>query len=188
MTRRWRLFPGILSASERLMCHRRQLQDTFISFRHDKAKLAWGQYGLYKVSFQGYMTNYMIFWNILHEIILQCLLALKYTWKYIGLTEQNIKCIWLGSMIILLTVLMLVTPLLWAQWLSAHGYLYFNLNVRRPSYLGLTWSISWLLIPWLFVSPGLLQPWYWLRRLGRFLSYLRKDLNYLHQEGECHNM
>ena len=29
-----------------------------------------------------------------------------------------------------------------------------TLNVRGPSYLGLTRSISWLLIPWLLTSPG----------------------------------
>ena len=53
------------------------------------------------------------------------------------------------------------------------------LNVRGPSYLGLTRSISWLLMPWLLTSPGHQQPWYWLCRIGRFLSYLRKDFNYL---------
>ena len=54
-----------------------------------------------------------------------------------------------------------------------------TLNVRGPSYLGLTRSISWLLMPWLLTSPGHQQPWYWLCRIGRFLSYLRKDFNYL---------
>ena len=54
-----------------------------------------------------------------------------------------------------------------------------TLNVRAPSYLGLTRSISWLLMPWLLTSPGHQQPWYWLCRIGRFLSYLRKDFNYL---------
>ena len=51
-----------------------------------------------------------------------------------------------------------------------------NLNVRRLSYLGLTRSISWLLMPWLLTSP---EPWYWLCRIGRFLSYLMKDFNYM---------
>ena len=50
-----------------------------------------------------------------------------------------------------------------------------TLNVRGPSYLGLTRSISWLLMPWLLTSPGHQQPWYWLYRICRFLSYLRKD-------------
>ena len=54
-------------------------------------------------------------------------------------------------------------------------------DVRGPSYLGLTRSISWLLMPWLLTLPGYQQPWYWLCRIGRFLSYLRKDFNYL-----CH--
>ena len=56
-----------------------------------------------------------------------------------------------------------------------------TLNVRGPSYLGLTRSISWLLMPWLLTSPGHQHPWYWLCRIGRFLSYLRKDFNHL-----CH--
>ena len=54
-----------------------------------------------------------------------------------------------------------------------------TLSVRGPSYLGLTRSISWLLMPWLLTSPGHQQPWYWLRRIGRFLSYLRNHFNYL---------
>ena len=37
-----------------------------------------------------------------------------------------------------------------------------TLNVWGRSYLGLTRSISWLLIPWLLTSPGHQQPWYWL--------------------------
>ena len=53
-----------------------------------------------------------------------------------------------------------------------------TLNVRGPSYLGLTSSIPWLLMPWLLTSPGH-HPWYWLCRIGRFLSHLRKDFNYL---------
>ena len=54
-------------------------------------------------------------------------------------------------------------------------------NVRGPSYLGLTRSISWLLIPWLLTSPGHQQPWYWLCRICRSFSYLRNDFKYL-----CH--
>ena len=56
-----------------------------------------------------------------------------------------------------------------------------TLNVRWPSYLGLTRSISWLLMSWLLVSPGHQQPWYWLCRMGRSLSFLMKDFNHL-----CH--
>ena len=40
-------------------------------------------------------------------------------------------------------------------------------NVRGPSYLGLTRSISWLPMPWLLTSPGHQQPWYWLCRIHR---------------------
>ena len=52
-----------------------------------------------------------------------------------------------------------------------------TLNVRGPSYLGLTRSISWLLL----TSPGHQQPWYWLCRICRSWSYSRKDFKYL-----CH--
>ena len=56
-----------------------------------------------------------------------------------------------------------------------------TLNARGPSYLGLTSSISWLLMPWLLTSPGHQQPWYWLHRICRSWSYSRKDFKYL-----CH--
>ena len=56
-----------------------------------------------------------------------------------------------------------------------------TLNVRGPSYLGLTRSISWLLMSWLLTLPGHQQPWYWLCRICRPWSYLRKDFMYL-----CH--
>ena len=54
-----------------------------------------------------------------------------------------------------------------------------TLNMRGPSYLGLTISISWLLMPWLLTSPGHQQPWYWLYRIRRSFSYLRKRFRYL---------
>ena len=54
-----------------------------------------------------------------------------------------------------------------------------TLNVRGPSYLGLTRSVSWLLMPWRRKEPGHQQPWYWLYRICRSLSYLRKDFKYL---------
>ena len=54
-------------------------------------------------------------------------------------------------------------------------------NMRGPSYLGLTRSISWLLMPWLLTSPGHQQPWYWLYRTCTSFSYLRKDFKYLCQ-------
>ena len=56
-----------------------------------------------------------------------------------------------------------------------------TLNVRGPSYLGLTRSISWLLMPWLLTSPGLQQPWYWPNRICRSYSYSRKCFKYLCQ-------
>ena len=56
-----------------------------------------------------------------------------------------------------------------------------TLNVRVPSYLDLTRSISWLLMPWLLVSPGHQQPWYWLCRICKSWSYLRKDFKYMCQ-------
>ena len=60
----------------------------------------------------------------------------------------------------------------WDCWLL-------TLNVRGPSYLGLTRSISWLLMPWLLASPGHQQPWYLLCKIGKSWSYTRKDFNYL---------
>ena len=53
--------------------------------------------------------------------------------------------------------------------------------MRGLSYVILTRSISWLLMPWLLSSPGHQQPCYWLCRIGRSLSFWRKDFNYL-----CH--
>ena len=51
--------------------------------------------------------------------------------------------------------------------------------MRGPSYLGLTRSISCLLIPWLLASPGHLHQRYWLCRIDRSLLYLRKHFNKL---------
>ena len=64
------------------------------------------------------------------------------------------------------------------SWLHC---LILTLNLWAPSYLGLTRSLSWLLMPWLLTSPGHQQPWYWLCRIGKSLSYLWKDSNYM-----CH--
>ena len=47
---------------------------------------------------------------------------------------------------------------------------FLTLNMRGPSYLGLTRLLT---------SPGHQQLWYWLCRIGRLLSYLGKDFNYL---------
>ena len=59
---------------------------------------------------------------------------------------------------------------------SGHYRFLLTLNVRGPSYLGLTRSISWLLMPWLLTSPGHQQPWYWLYRMCR--SMWRNDIKY----------
>ena len=56
-----------------------------------------------------------------------------------------------------------------------------TVNMWGPRYLGLTRLISWLLMPWRRKEPGHQQPWYWLCRIGRFLSYLGKDFNHLHR-------
>ena len=61
---------------------------------------------------------------------------------------------------------------------KVYDELLLTLNVRRPSYLGLTRSISWLLMPWLLTSLGHQQLWYWLYRICRSFSYLRKDFKY----------
>ena len=61
----------------------------------------------------------------------------------------------------------------------AHSLL--TLNMRGPSYLDLTRSITWLLMPWLLTSPGHQQPWYWLCWICTSWSYLRKDFKYM-----CH--
>ena len=52
-----------------------------------------------------------------------------------------------------------------------------TLNVRGQSYLGLTRSISWLLMPWLLTWPGHQQPWYWLYRICRSFSYWGRILS-----------
>ena len=56
-----------------------------------------------------------------------------------------------------------------------------TLNVRGPSNLGSTGSISWLLMPWLLTSPRHQQPWYWLYGICTPFSYLRKEFKYLCQ-------
>ena len=71
---------------------------------------------------------------------------------------------------------------LWITWTTLTVVrdrpLNLTLNVRGPSYLGLTRSISWLLMPWLLTSPGHQQPWNWLCKRCRSWSYLREDFKY----------
>ena len=50
-----------------------------------------------------------------------------------------------------------------------------TLSMWRPSYLSLIRSISWLLMPWLLMSPGHRQQWYWLCEIVLVLV--------LHEEG-----
>ena len=63
--------------------------------------------------------------------------------------------------------------------LPNHGVL--NLSVRGQSFLGLTRSISWLLMPWRRKEPGHQQPWYWLCIICGSWSYMRKGFKYLCQ-------
>ena len=65
--------------------------------------------------------------------------------------------------------------------MASLGHNELTLSMRGPSYLGLTRSISWLLMPWVLMSPGHQQPWYWLYRICTSFSYLRKDFKYLCQ-------
>ena len=59
------------------------------------------------------------------------------------------------------------------------GYNFNPYCTGTESYLGLTRSISWLLMPWLLASPGHQQPWYWLCKIGKSWSYVRKNFNYV---------
>ena len=56
-----------------------------------------------------------------------------------------------------------ITGPLWGEFRSQLPLL--TLDMRGPSYLGLTRSISWFLVTWLLGSPGHQQPWYWSRKL-----------------------
>ena len=63
-------------------------------------------------------------------------------------------------------------------WGNLHHRLHRKLiNVQGPRYLGLTRSVSRLLMPWLLESPKHQHPWYWPCRIGKFLSYMKKDFN-----------
>ena len=68
--------------------------------------------------------------------------------------------------------------LLASAWSGQRKCKHLTLNVRGPCYLGLTRSISLLLMSWLLTLLGHQQPWYWLCRMGRSLSYLRKYFNH----------
>ena len=53
-----------------------------------------------------------------------------------------------------------------------------TLSMRGPSFIGLTSSMSWLLIPRLLASPRHQQPWYWICKIITTWSNTRKDFNY----------
>ena len=57
-----------------------------------------------------------------------------------------------------------------------------TLLVLRLEYSSRTRSISWLPMPWLLVSPGHQQPWYWeceIHEIGRPFGSMRVDFNLL---------
>ena len=63
---------------------------------------------------------------------------------------------------------------LWDTDHGIHRFMCFNPLSART-------ALIWLLMHWLLASPEHQHPWYWLCRKRKFLSYLRKDFNYL-----CH--
>ena len=56
---------------------------------------------------------------------------------------------------------------------SKHSPSWLCLVMLKLKYCGQTWSISWLLMPWLLVSPGHQQQWYWLCKIHRLLSSMQ---------------
>ena len=54
-----------------------------------------------------------------------------------------------------------------------------NLTVLREECSRKARSISWLLMPWLLVSPGHQQPFYWWYRSNRSLSFMLRNANHL---------
>ena len=68
-------------------------------------------------------------------------------------------------------------------WYPGHVLNSSGVEQFKLEYYGMTistWSIPWLLMPWLLESPGHQQPWYWLCRINGYLSSTRKAFNYLH--------
>ena len=63
--------------------------------------------------------------------------------------------------------------------------------VLKLKYSGMIRSMPWVLMPWRHqVLPGHQQPWYWLWRINRSLSFMRMNLKYLHHINvkKCFNM
>ena len=64
---------------------------------------------------------------------------------------------------------------------DSSGLVFSTFNMLGENQPGLTGPISWLLMPWLLSSPDYQQPWYWICKLGKSFSYMRKDFEYLGQ-------
>ena len=62
---------------------------------------------------------------------------------------------------------------MWMHWMFS-SILRLNWNINpsgaEMEYSGQARSMPWQLMPWLLMSPGRQQPWYWLCRINRFLS------------------
>ena len=71
---------------------------------------------------------------------------------------------------------------LWGFFWETRKRSWLTFSVRGPSYVGLIWSISWLLMCWLLASAGHQQPLYWLSEISKSWSFMRKDFHYL-----CHD-
>ena len=54
-----------------------------------------------------------------------------------------------------------------------------NLKMWRLNHSGSTWPVSWLLMPWILASSWYQHQLYRLCRIAKFLSYTKKDFNYL---------
>ena len=102
--------------------------------------------------------------NVINDVTVRLNTALFiYVWERMVLgTNSNGSILGINANVVII--------LLDYEWLT--------LNVRGPSYIGLTRSISWLLMPWLLPSPGYQQSWYWLYRICTSFSYSRKDFKY----------
>ena len=58
-----------------------------------------------------------------------------------------------------------------------------TIHMRGTRYPGITRSMSWLLMPWLLASPRHQQPWYWLYKIYKSLSYMQEGF---HLPVPCH--
>ena len=88
--------------------------------------------------------------------------------------QKTCSCCWLNAGTMTGLLLMHLKHRHWTRCFKP-------LSVRGPSYLGITRSMTWLLVPWLLTSAGHQQPSYWQCRICRSWIYLGKDFKYL-----CH--